>query len=78
MRVKGTTIGWQVGQRMVCNRSEQLLTGCFIVATDKDSVTVSCPAIGLVVSGQQHALEEMGWSPEQQVKLQFARSGEPN
>lgn len=52
---------WQVGQQVRCDRPENLLPDCLVVATEPDSVKIICPAAGFVVSGQQDRLEEMGW-----------------
>jgi hypothetical protein len=57
----GNPMNWQVGQQVMCDRPEQSLTGCFVVATEPNSVKIVCPAVGIVVSGQQIRLEEMGW-----------------
>lgn len=56
---------WQIGQKVVCDRPEQLLTGCYVVTTDAETVKISCPAAGIVVSGDQRRLEEMGWRSEE-------------
>lgn len=56
---------WQVGQRIVCDRPDQPLTGCCIASSDADTVKIICPAAGIVVYGPQQRLEEMGWKLEQ-------------
>ncbi|OLP18148.1 hypothetical protein BST81_14115 [Leptolyngbya sp. 'hensonii'] len=57
-------MNWQVGQNMVCDRPEQLLSGCIIVAQDDESVMISCPAVGIVVTGEPHRLQELGWKTD--------------
>ncbi len=52
---------WKVGQRLICDRPEQILTGCTIVAQDGSSVIISCPAVGIVVTGEPGRLQELGW-----------------
>jgi hypothetical protein len=54
-------ISWKVGQKLMCDRPEQLLTGCVIVAQESGGLIISCPAVGIVVSGQQQQLEMLGW-----------------
>lgn len=52
---------WIVGQKVVCDRPEQLLTGCTIKVKEEGSVIISCPNIDLVFWGQQEQLERLGW-----------------
>lgn len=66
MKVMEAALRWRVGQKLACDRREHLLTGCFVIATELDSVKISCPAAGVVVFGQQQCLEEMGWQPADQ------------
>ena len=63
---------WKVGQKLVCDRPEQYLTGCFVRAKEAGSVVVCCPAINLVVAGRQAQLEELGW------RLEEVEQPEPN
>lgn len=55
---------WNIGQKVVCDRPEQLLTGCTIKAKEEGSVIISCPNIDLVFWGQQEQLEQLGWRPD--------------
>lgn len=55
---------WQVGQRLVCDRPEQLLTGCRVTEQQGDWVEISCPTIGLHLTGYQADFEQQGWQPE--------------
>lgn len=55
---------WNIGQKVVCDRPEQLLTGCTIKAKEEGSVIISCPGIDLVFWGQQEQLEQLGWRLE--------------
>jgi hypothetical protein len=52
---------WKVGQKVVCDRPEQLLQGCTIQTMDVDSVVISCPTVNLVICGKQRNLEQLGW-----------------
>lgn len=54
-------MSWRIGQKVVCDRPEQLLQGCMIQAIDSDSIVISCPAVNLVVCGKQQNLEQLGW-----------------
>jgi hypothetical protein len=62
-------MNWEVGQKLVCDRPEQLLTGCFIADKTSEGLTVSCPAIGIVISQQQQQLERLGWKLDEQREL---------
>lgn len=64
---------WKVGQKLVCDRPEQYLTGCFVRAKEAGSVVVCCPAINLVVAGRQEQLEELGWRVEGVEQLEQSK-----
>lgn len=62
-------MSWQVGQKVVCDRPEQLLAGCFIQSEESDSVVITCPAVNLVISGKRKRLEELGWRLEDDYSI---------
>lgn len=52
---------WKVGQRVVCDRQNRVLTECFVRSIDADSVVIFCPAHNTVICGQGRNLERLGW-----------------
>ncbi|HEY9623888.1 MAG TPA: hypothetical protein V6C78_26250 [Crinalium sp.] len=56
---------WKVGQKVVCDRPEQMLSGCTIQTVDADSIVISCPNVNLVICGKQRNLEQLGWRTDQ-------------
>ncbi|NJN86760.1 MAG: hypothetical protein HC881_11140 [Leptolyngbyaceae cyanobacterium SL_7_1] len=58
-------MNWTVGQRVVCDRPEQLLTDCIVQQSEAGSVVISCPFANIVVSGTQERLEQLGWRMEE-------------
>jgi hypothetical protein len=57
---------WKVGQKLVCDRPEQLLTGCTVALQENGWVVISCPTAGLTLSGYQEQFERSGWKAVQQ------------
>ncbi len=69
------TMDWKVGQNVVCDRPEQLLTGCVIQSKDADTIVISCPSIDLVFRGKQQQLEQLGWKVVDSKDTKDAREG---
>lgn len=59
-------MNWQIGQKVVCDRPEQLLTGCTVTTQDQGWVTISCPTAGFALAGYQDRFEQEGWTVEQE------------
>ncbi|MGI0484818.1 hypothetical protein ACN4EK_05215 [Pantanalinema rosaneae CENA516] len=57
-------MNWQIGQKVVCDRPEQLLTGCIVTTQDEGWVTISCPTAGFALAGYQDQFEQEGWTAE--------------
>jgi hypothetical protein len=57
-------MNWQIGQKVVCDRPEQLLTGCVVTTQDQGWVTISCPIAGFALAGYQAQFEQEGWIVE--------------
>lgn len=60
---------WKVGQKVVCDRPEQLLTGCVIRSKQADKIIIVCPSIDLEFLGSQEKLEQLGWRLDENEKL---------
>jgi hypothetical protein len=54
---------WHVGQKVQCDRSEQALDNCLIVAVEASTITISCPDRGILICGTPQRLESTGWHP---------------
>lgn len=68
---------WTVGQRVVCDRPEQLLTDCIIQQSEAGSVVIFCPLANIVVSGTQARLEQLSWRLESPQAPQTSVETEP-
>ena len=59
---------WKIGQKVICDRADQSLSGTVIQIGHTDGVIISCPESGAIVCGLQKNLERFGW----QIAYQFS------
>lgn len=52
---------WKPGQRVICDRPEQFLTGCMIESNKGGVIVINCPFANITVSGTQADLTQLGW-----------------
>lgn len=60
---------WKAGQRVVCNRPQNSLVGCFIRSAEGDSIVIFCPRHNTIICGQRKNLEKLGWRLEISRKI---------
>jgi len=56
---------WKVGQKVVCDRPNNQLTGCVVRSVDEEIIVIFCPGFNMVICGQFRSLKKLGWRTEE-------------